>query len=199
MIQSVCPFCGNELAVPDDLGGARGKCSGCGRMVTLPPAGSPPGQPAQAAPASGPVGSVGSEGPGVAGMTGWILGIVVPAALVILSIWLGFVRQDMAVSMGSRRSQVWDAQGPAAVWAGAGAICLAVAVHCLVFWAPKPRFRAPAIVCGVMAVVGMFVATFVAAVKQDEIEAHRKERLQQDMQLLEQQRDALERRMRQQE
>jgi len=37
-IRLTCPECGKELSVRDELAGRRGKCPGCGGIITVPDA-----------------------------------------------------------------------------------------------------------------------------------------------------------------
>ncbi|MHC4180442.1 MAG: DUF1559 family PulG-like putative transporter, partial [Planctomycetota bacterium] len=42
-IQFTCPHCGAQTNVADEYAGSSGPCAQCGKTITVPPSGAPPG------------------------------------------------------------------------------------------------------------------------------------------------------------
>lgn len=173
MIEFACLSCKRTFQVPNEDAGRKVRCQTCGCVMRIPSGVSGPGRDgvtygidARAAEAEAYLErrSIIPKSPSS------FFGIVLPLAVVAGAVWFGFVRQDIPVPGAGRvPPRGWVAQGPAAVWAGAASVALAVAAHAACFWVPRERFRVAGYCLFGLGIVAFFVASAMAAIKQDKV------------------------------
>ncbi len=103
-----------------------------------------------------------NERAGLRGGPSWLLGLLLPVAVAGFSVYEGFVKQDISFLNSLRSGAGVLVKGPAAQWAGAAGVFMALAIHAMFFWAAMPAVRKPAFVVGIAAAILAPGATLVA-------------------------------------
>lgn len=169
MVFTECPHCKARQSFARHSPGKPVRCVKCGRAFALPA----PKFDEQGRPLLAPGTPMSQDemdlylNPALklTGAASFLLGVLLPLGIAGWAVWRGFMLRDIYVPGASRHAVTagWWAKGDAALWAGAGTLCLAALSHAAFFWAPKKRYRTAAVVAVVLCLGAFLFFTFMAS------------------------------------
>jgi len=170
MIFTECPYCQARQSFAAHFVEKPVRCTTCGRAFKLPsPKFDEQGRPllAPGRPMSRDEMDVYlSPSLNMSAAMSFLFGVLLPMAIAAWAVWRGLVMRDIYMPGASRHAVTagWWLKGDAAVWAGAGTLCLAAMSHALFFWAPKKKYRWAAVIAVAACLVGFFFLSFMASI-----------------------------------